>query len=325
MSSSVKHQRAMDYLSRCPLAGAGVHRWIYGAACSLREAGFTPVEAHGMIAGSSQSCGRDVSDREIFDAINSAWACGVSTNSLPRNKSARSTGKPKWPVRNYSAIHKIAVAGSNLDGLRQISPEKVADEVRVTDTVLGALYRGNSLMCCGHTIRHFQTKSLQDWGQDLHDLQFIVPSPMKATTGLTKLGRSSARSLDNIGPREFLVIECDFCWGDQNGKDSADRPLLESLREKGLSIADLCASILLKLAENAPLALVVSSGGKSLHGWFPCKGFSDAQLLPFMKFAVSLGADPATWVPCQMVRMPDGTRDNGARQQVLYFNREVLA
>jgi hypothetical protein len=40
-----------------------------------------------------------------------------------------------------------------------------------------------------------------------------------------------------------------------------------------------------------------------------------------------LGADPATWCPCQLVRLPDGSRLNaagvpGARQCVEYFNAE---
>ena len=40
--------------------------------------------------------------------------------------------------------------------------------------------------------------------------------------------------------------------------------------------------------------------------------------------AVSLGADRATWTRSQFVRMPDGTRDNGNRQAVYFFNPEVL-
>ncbi len=43
-----------------------------------------------------------------------------------------------------------------------------------------------------------------------------------------------------------------------------------------------------------------------------------------MRKAVSLGADPATWTRSQFVRMPDGTRDNGKRQTVYFFNGEVL-
>jgi hypothetical protein len=43
-------------------------------------------------------------------------------------------------------------------------------------------------------------------------------------------------------------------------------------------------------------------------------------LKAFMDYAVSLGADKATWTRSQFVRMPDGTRDNGKRQTPYYFD-----
>jgi hypothetical protein len=43
-----------------------------------------------------------------------------------------------------------------------------------------------------------------------------------------------------------------------------------------------------------------------------------------MRYAVSLGADTATWSRLQFVRMPDGARENGKRQAVYFFNPEAL-
>jgi hypothetical protein len=43
-----------------------------------------------------------------------------------------------------------------------------------------------------------------------------------------------------------------------------------------------------------------------------------------MARAVRLGADKATWARCQLVRIPDGTRDNGNRQRVHYFAADVI-
>ena len=47
-----------------------------------------------------------------------------------------------------------------------------------------------------------------------------------------------------------------------------------------------------------------------------------------MRYAVSLGADPATWTRCQFVRMPDGLRPRAGawpvRQQVFHFNPHNL-
>jgi len=65
---------------------------------------------------------------------------------------------------------------------------------------------------------------------------------------------------------------------------------------------------------------VTHSGGKSLHGWYLALGKSRAELRRFMNYAVSLGADRATWTRSQFVRVADGLRENGQRQRVFYFN-----
>jgi hypothetical protein len=70
------------------------------------------------------------------------------------------------------------------------------------------------------------------------------------------------------------------------------------------------------------------------------KGQSEDKLRRFFDYAVSLGADPRTWLRSQFVRMPDGKRVDGktsdalklagienvprSRQAVLYFNSEVI-
>jgi hypothetical protein len=68
------------------------------------------------------------------------------------------------------------------------------------------------------------------------------------------------------------------------------------------------------------MVMTVQSGNKSLHGWFYAVAQAEEKLMKFMRYAVSLGADPATWTKSQFVRLPDGMRDNGNRQSVIYFN-----
>jgi hypothetical protein len=84
------------------------------------------------------------------------------------------------------------------------------------------------------------------------------------------------------------------------------------------------AAIIGHLAHYAPLVLVVFSGGKSLHAWWPCRGKDEDELRKFMSFAVKLGADPATWTRSQFARLPGGMRENGVRQSVLFFNPRNL-
>jgi hypothetical protein len=50
-----------------------------------------------------------------------------------------------------------------------------------------------------------------------------------------------------------------------------------------------------------PFVCAVHSGGKSLHGWFNVEGEDEEKANGFFLYAVSLGADPATWTRSQFV------------------------
>jgi hypothetical protein len=212
-----------------------------------------------------------------------------------------------WPQRNDEQIEAV-VAASDVAGLADLweaSPLRPDWEESQTEELIDALFPGNPLLCCGkHINRGFGTGTREEWRGQLAVQQFIVPSPMTAEEGLKKDGGPSLRCLANTGPRRYLVIESDH------------------------GTIDTHAVVLWHLARLAPLVTVVHSGGKSLHGWFACQGSSEALQLRFMRYAVMLGADPATWTRCQFVRMPDGLRRRpsafGVRQSVFYFNPNNL-
>jgi hypothetical protein len=82
--------------------------------------------------------------------------------------------------------------------------------------------------------------------------------------------------------------------------------------------------VLMHLSETAPLVLAVMSGGKSVHGWFFCEDRNEDSLRLWFSKAVALGADSKLWTRSQFTRMPDGTRDNGNRQSIIYFNPQIL-
>jgi hypothetical protein len=145
---------------------------------------------------------------------------------------------------------------------------------------------------------------------------------MTEAWGKTQEGNDSMRTKSNVGPRQYLVVEFDFARLGKNGRPTFDIDLLDRLEAKGITIPDLCASVIaeLQFAGRPVLRLVLSSGGKSLHSWWDCQGISDEETEIFFSKACSLGADPATWTLCQLVRIPDGTRDNGTRQKVHFFS-----
>jgi hypothetical protein len=182
----------------------------------------------------------------------------------------------------------------------EASPVRIEDCESHTEALIDALFPGDPLLCCGLSNSDFDTRSRSEWRGELSALQLIVPSPMRAQSGLTQHGKQSSHALSITGQRRFLVVE--FDQGD----------------------VDDHAALLWHLALKAPLAMIVHSGSKSLHGWFFCAGQPEERLRQVMRYCVSLGADRATWSRSQFVRMPDGTREGGKRQVVYYFNPEVI-
>lgn len=289
----------LDLLAACPAAGAGVHNHLFRLARVLHPFHADKGEMAALIAASVVGCGRDVPQDEIEKAIANSEACAWQPGQKSKPVRSSSGG---WPEANAEQIEAV-VAASDVRGVADLweaSPVRFA-EGPVTEELVDALFPGNPLLCCGWKVKRlFDTGTREEWRGQLAEMQFIVPSPMAAVEGRTLEGNLSPRCLDNTGPRRFLVIEFD------GGE------------------ADTHAAVLWHLARLAPLALVVHSAGKSLHGWFACAGEPEDKLYKFMRYAVVLGADKSTWPACQFVRMPDGLRPKPGtwpvRQQVFHFN-----
>ena len=156
--------------------------------------------------------------------------------------------------------------------LWDVSKPRIEDNAAHTEAIIDRLFPGNPLLCCGKSNSDFDTKPREDWRGEMSALALIVPSPMSAVTGLTKDGKESKHTLANTGARRFLICEFDTGTADEHA-----------------ALAD-CT-----LPDIAPLVCAVHSGGKSLHGWFYVHGQPDAKIEKFFRYAVSLGADRATW------------------------------
>lgn len=284
-----------EMLAGPPRAGEGVHAWLFRVARQL-HAHLPAAEIFALLKSLVASCGRHVSDSELWDAIRNSLACAWQPNH-------RATPKPsysKWPVVNQNQRTAIIRDGHGLADLWELSPARIEDNEQHVEQIIDCLFPGNPLLCCGKSQSVFDTRAREHWRGELARLQLIVPSPMSAIEGVTQDGKPSRHTLSNTGPRRFLV--CEFDTGE----------------------TDEHAALVIHLAGYAPLVCVVHSGGKSLHGWFYVAGQPEGKALKFFRYAVSLGADPATWTRSQFVRMPDGTRDNGKRQTVFFFHPQIL-
>ncbi len=311
MSAQIKIERLSQIgTAPCPTAGTGVHSWIFHAASRCRDAGLLPAHAAALIECELTRPAQP--SNEVKQAVSAAY------NTEPGDRVAG------FPPRDMEDIRRLVENGGNCCvDLSEKSPAKKTSQTEV----IGSLFKSGELVCFGRTFGKAEVRQATATPAAPLWAQFVVPSPMTARQGITREGKKSARSLSNTGPRRWLVVECDFTN--------------ETAVELGAgSTFDVCAAVLLRLAEFRPLVLAVHSGGKSLHGWFPVTpGESEtperSDLWRFMAYAVRLGADKATWCRSQWVRCPGGTRRdllgripkdaarNPVTQEVLYFDPET--
>ena len=289
-----------EMLAAPPRAGEGVHIWLFRVARQL-HAHLPAVEIIALLESRVKGCGRPVSRKEITDAVQSA----LSSAWQPGGNAAPVPAMSKWPKENQEQRAAILRDNGGLADLWELSPIRIMDDAAHTEEIIDRLFPGNPLLCCGKSSSEFDTRPHEDWRGDLSQLQLIVPSPMSAPLGQKKNPKPdenpmSAHTLDNTAPRRFLICEFDTGTADEH------------------------AAILIHLAGFAPLVCAVHSGNRSLHGWFLVAGQLDAKVEKFFRYAVSLGADRATWTRSQFVRMPDGTRDSGNRQTVYFLNFKPL-
>ena len=291
--ASTLPQFVRDMLASPPRRGGGLNNWFYRVARVLHPFRDSAEIIELLRAATS---GEPVKHGEIERAVERSKATAWRPGQTPRSVTQVSA----WPRANAEQREAVIASGADLVDLWEISPLRFEDNESHTEEIIDALFPSDPLLCAGRSKYDFCTRSRSERRGNLAALQLIVPSPMMARRGRSQQAKESAHTLETTGSRRFLVIEQDGGTIDEQ------------------------AAVLLHLAERAPLTVAVHSGSKSIHGWFYCVGQTEERLRGFMQYAVRLGADRATWSRSQFVRMPDGTRDNGQRQTVFFFNPRVL-
>jgi len=307
-----------QYIDNPPVAGSGLNHWILGAVRRLLywiDENEALEELLPKVVQAGRPCGKARS--EILRAIAKVTASG--------NQAAQE--RTDWPEPNLERIAEIvheelAKLGGRcpIDVLRQESLVKRAEAAELID----ALFPGDPLLCIGKSAHEFITRPKSEH-RDFSNKQFIVPSLMSAVKGLTQEGKLSYRSLANTSPRRFLVLDFDIAELGRDGvTPTVFAPLIRAWRTDGIAPKQAQAAIILYLKRRLEPVIVLDSGGKSLHAWFYVEGQPEEVIKGTMQHAVRLGADRATYTRSQFVRMPEGTRDNGKRQEVIYFNPNAV-
>jgi len=252
---------------------------------------------------------------EIEDAVRKAYGEIIESGDFTM------TEKPTWPAPDLQLTDHLVSTGIGSVDLWEASPLRFNEDQSHVEDAIDIVYPANLLLCCGLSQDAFATRCRENWRGHLHKYAFIVPNPMTAIRGMTKKHTESEHSQQATGPRVYLVIEFDFKEFDKQDNDTIWTPLVRKWRASGISQLDACAALLWHLAQYERLVMVVYSAGISLHGWFLALGRPKGELLDFMRVAVRVGADSVHWTNrSQFARMPDGTRNNGARQTTFYLN-----
>ena len=304
--------KTRDRLKSCPKSGQGVNPWIFNTALSLTKY----FEDHHIIEILETFVSCPGREREILRAV-------TRVREIAKGEEGGSGPRALWPVVDYTTVHKTVIdCPIRLKDLRSLSPMNLSTEGPRTEEILDALYPGNPLLCIARAVHASWTRRREFWRGRASGYSFIVPNPMTKECGVKSDGGQSERCLDNTGDRTYLPIEFDI------SESGPWAPYVAEWKNKGITIGDANVALHLALATEGvprlPWLLAVHSGNRSVHVWYPCEGYTEEQTKPFMYRAVRLGADKATWTRCQLVRMPDGMRDNGNRQRVHYFAPGVL-
>lgn len=273
-------------LAAPPAPGENRHTWLFSVAASFKAQGADMD---------------DVQRRLEAAAIKAGW-----TDRAP--EIARDIAKLKNTTVEYAEKVWMPVP----DEAARVRAMQTRPMFTTTGTgltpydVLPYLFRPGSWVCMAPDKTHATTQRLEDVLPVADRMPFVVANPMRASHGRTQEGNLSSRCLDNATTsenRKFIVVE--FDTGDTPDHQAAMLTALHS--------------------DDAPLALVVFSGGKSLHGWFNVRSLPPPAKLRLFRRAVIIGADASLWDPSKLVRMPGGLRDTVTRQTILFWEPEYAA
>jgi hypothetical protein len=154
-------------------------------------------------------------------------------------------------------------------------------------------------ICLANEVWEMETRRLSEWLEiGVNGFQYMVPSPM-FNGGIGKEFKNDR----NTSKRMWQIVEFD------SGSRMDQLKLLRWLEQ----------------FEGWQIGMVVFSGGKSLHGWFPVYNKTEYDIRTFFIQATLIGADRMMRIPSQYCRVPNGTNHKTRKkQEVIYWREEVI-
>lgn len=302
----------------CPAHGR--QEWVIRAARVARECGLTMEEARKALWKRTTR----ESEAKAAEEINRATAKVYETD---RPVSER--GAFRFPSPDWNLVRRTLDQWRGRDTVEELARRSPVELSRVDarSVVLALFPKGPRTLVC--------TAKRETWGVNAatrpkevllregsktgwKEWEFIVAQPMTKLKGVPQNPRRFpngdpipvAWSKDNTASRRMVVVEFDPVGGPDS---SAPAGALLTIPGQ--------AALHLTLSATLPVACVVFSGSRSLHGWYCVEGKTVEQVAEFLRLAARLGGDPAPMRNrAQLVRLPGGTRSSGEYQRICYFD-----
>jgi hypothetical protein len=245
--------------------------------------------------------------------------CADRVVGLKPNEAAQAVGKASntscisnEPVRSHSiympstkgALDKF-IEGQPQDFMEilEMSPVRLAGQEDDARLLIHTLYDPDDYLFIGDVYTS-EVQSAKAWvSKDLTPCPHIIPNPMTGEAGLTTEGKESRRCEATVKDMRYAVCEMD------------EVPL-----EKQVGFWMKCIEIKL------PIAAIIHSGSKSLHGWVYVDCKQDAEKWKrdvkgwlFGEFGKMYGLDKACSNKARLSRLAGHERDKGT-QHLLYLD-----
>jgi len=286
-----------DALATAPARGAGLHQHCMKVARLGVMAGLPPQQV--VDEGNNKLIG--LRSNEMAQAVGKASNSEVvSSAPIQSRTSYRPQIKP--PI-------DVFTKGQPTDPmeLMEASPFRLTDvegemEAKV---LIETLYSPDDHLFIGDTYTR-EVKTASEWlTSDLSMHPHIIPNPMTGMVGQTSEGKDSMRCEATVADLRYAVCEMD---------------------EVSL---DLQVAFWMRCIEmNLPIAAIIHSGSKSLHGWVHVKCEQDAEKWDrdvkgwlFGEFGVRYGFDKACATKARLSRLAGHKRDGKGIQRLLFLDR----
>ena len=306
MNLTDKYKNALASIP--PSGGGGCHTALLGVANLGIMIGATHQQIFLDIRQSIPQGGRTVPDREIVDAIKRASRDVIPVGEGGCYRPLPIPPKPR-PLVKPEYLQQLIKRGSDIveADLWEASTVRPYDETdKDAVLLLDTLYRCDDILFLGE---RYDTKvqSAAKWIDQIrrsgtNGLPHIIPNPVTGEEHISKSGKASFRCDAAIKDFRFAMVEFD-----------------DLSRQDQLAF---WASIPL------PIAALIDSGGKSIHGWIATEGITNSEQWTaqveiglYKQRLIPMGVDPACRNEARLSRLAGHLRQEKSRwQRLLYLN-----